>query len=171
MYNPIENRLLAEYKKVLKLISESGDTLKLVRTLGQPPTNYVIEYKCLSLIKNAIGQITTGNNHLVEINLGRNYPTTPPTAKLLTPVFNPHVYANNAICLGVLQNSWNYTITLDIVILEIGALLQLDPRVLNPNSAANGEANQWVQQNRTRIPLGSISFKARQETPRRIQWS
>ena len=171
MRNAKDRRLQADYEKVLKLISESGGTLKLVRALGHPPTSYVIEYQCPSLVKNTVGQITTRNLHQVEINLGADYPFTAPNANILTPVFNPHVYANNAICLGVLQNKWNATLTLDIVILDIGALLQLDPKVLNSNSAANFDANRWVQQNRTRIPLGSVSFKARQEPKKRIQWS
>ena len=168
MQNPKDRRLQADYDKVLILISESGGTLKLIRALGHPPTSYVIEYQCPSLVKNTTGQITTRNIHQVEINLGANYPFEKPNARMLTPIFNPHVYSHNAICLGFV---WNATETLDTLILRIGALLQLDPKVLDSKSPANSEANQWVQQNRTRIPLGSISFKARQEPKKRIEWS
>jgi ubiquitin-protein ligase len=168
MDNPKDRRLQADYDKVLKLISESGGTLKLIRALGHPPTSYVIEYQCPSLVKSTTGKITTRNIHQVEINLGANYPFEKPITRMITPVFNPHVYSHNAICLGIV---WSAAETLDTLILRIGALLQLDPRVLNPSSPANPEANQWVQQNRTRIPLGIVSFKARQESKKRIEWS
>jgi ubiquitin-protein ligase len=171
LQSPRDSRLQAEHEKVQRLIAESGGTLKLVRASGSPPTSYVIEFHCPSLVKGGPQQVTIRNIHQVEFNLGANYPSSPPTARFLTSVFNPHVFQHNAVCLGVLQNSWNVSLTLDIVILEIGALLQLDPKVLNPNSPANHEANKWVQENRNRIPLGTISFKTGQERTKRIQWS
>jgi ubiquitin-protein ligase len=168
MQNPRDRRLQADYEKVRKLASESGGTLKLVRISGRPPTSYVIEYHCPGLVKNNAGQIATRNCHQVEISLGSNYPFEKPTARMLTPVFNPHVFSSNAICLGVV---WSAAETLDTLILRIGALLQLDPRVLDSRSPANSEANRWVQQNRQRIPIGNVSFRLSQEPKKRIEWS
>lgn len=166
MNNPRINRLQADYKKVRKLVDESGGSLRLVRTTGAPPSQYVIEYRCPSLVKEK-GQIFVRNEHQVEITIGVDYPFGKPSARMLTPVFNPHVFPIHAICLGT---DWSPAETLDTLILRIGAILQLDPRVLNPKSPANGEANLWVQQNRSRIPLGTVSFKAGEESKPRVQW-
>ena len=168
MVAPIDRRLQSDYTKVLKLIADSGGTLKLIRSLGQPPTCYTIEYQCPSLTQNSVGQVITRGLHQVEITLGANYPLEKPTARMLTPVFNPHVFPTHAICLG---GVWSAAETLDALILRIGALLQLDPRVLDVRSPANGVANDWVQQNRARIPLGNVSFRAQPGTANRIQWT
>ena len=115
-----------------------------------------------------MGQISLQNIHQVELELLSNYPFEKPNARVLTPIFNPHIYLHNAVCLGVV---WSPAETLDTLILRIGAILQLDPRVLNANSPANSEANQWVKQNRSKIPLGTVSFKAAQQLKNQIQSS
>lgn len=166
MPGPRENRLRTDWEKVNKLVAESGGTLKLVRHAGEPPNLYVIEYHCPGLEKKKDGEIVARQLHQVEISLGSDYPLSTPMARMLTPIFNPHVWPQSAICLG----SWSIAETLDTLILRIGALLQLDPKVLNPNSPANTEANQWVRANRAKIPLGAVSFKAASGPSARIVW-
>ncbi|MEW5870950.1 MAG: ubiquitin-conjugating enzyme E2 [Chloroflexota bacterium] len=168
MASPKDRRLQSDFEKVQKLAAESGGALRLVRTSGQPPTQYVLEYHCPSLVRQKDGGMIITHRHQVEINLGSHYPFSQPGAHMLTPVFNPHVFSSNAICLGVV---WNAAETLDTLVLKIGALLQLDPKVLDAHSPANSQANQWVQQNRSKIPLGNISFKTAAEPSNRIQWS
>lgn len=164
--NPIERRLKSDYEKVQKLCNESGNTLKLVKIIDNPPTSYVLEYHCPSLVKNG-NEITIRYMHQVEFNLGMNYPLSKPTARMLTPVFNPHVFSYDAICLGVV---WNAAETLDLLILRVGALLQLDPIVLDEKSPANIEANEWVKRNRSRLPIGKVNFLNSRSPQNRIQW-
>jgi ubiquitin-protein ligase len=168
MVNPRDRRLQTDYLKVRRLAAGSGGTLTLVKLVGNPPTSYVIEYRCPSLVYDQAGSLVIRTSHRAEINLGLNYPLEKPNARMLTPVFNPHVFPyNNAICLG---GVWSAAETLDTLVLRIGALLQLDPRVLDPKSPANGDANQWVQRNLSRIPLGTVSFKAGARSLERINW-
>jgi ubiquitin-protein ligase len=171
MTNPVQNRLRAEYEKVTRLVSESGGTLKLIQTAGSLPMSHIIEYHCPSLTVDGEGKLVIRHIHQAEFKLGITYPPRDqrdwPTVHMLTPVFNPHVWPNNAVCIG----TWGLVETLDLLVLRIGALLQLDPRVLNANSPANLDANLWVQANRSKIPLGTISFKAGTEPAKRIQWS
>lgn len=169
MPNPRHNRLLADFQKVNQAVADSGGTLRLVRASGSPPTRYVIEYHCPSLTQGPGGALTTRAVHQVEISLGAEYPLPGgrPSARLLTPVFNPHVFSSGAICLG----EWKPTETLDVLVLRIGALLQLDPKVLNPRSPANHEAMNWALQNRRRLPLGTVTFKAGGQPEKRIEWS
>jgi ubiquitin-protein ligase len=166
MANPREVRLLSDYEKVKHLAAESGGTLVLVSASGAPPVKYVIEYHCPGLVKGS-GGVSTRDRHQVEIHLGANYPFEKPTARMLTPVFNPHVFASNAICLG---GVWSPAETLASLILRIGALLQLDPRVQDARSPANYEANTWAQNNRSRLPLGRVSFQVPAPAPRRVEW-
>ncbi len=167
MENPRIRRLKTDFEKIQQLVSQSGGTLQLVKTEGNPPTKYVIEYQCPSLVKNTQGQIVLRHQHRVEISLGMNYPLEKPSARMLTPVFNPHVFSSNAICLG---SVWSAAETLDVLVLRIGALLQLDPKVLDPNSPANIDANSWVRQNKNKIPIGKVSFKAAQQSKPKIEW-
>lgn len=167
--SPRVTRLKREFEKVSKLVAESGGTLKLVSASGSPPTRYVIEYHCPSLV-DLNGSIR--NVHQVEISLPYTYPLTSPEARMLTPVCNPHVFEHNAICLGALSSAWVASSTLDLVILNIGALLQLDRRVLNPHSLANSAAFAWIQRNPAKIPLGRVSFlPGAASQPPRIEWN
>jgi ubiquitin-protein ligase len=167
MANPRERRLLSDFEKVKNLVSESGGTLKLIKTTGNPPTSYTVEYHCPGIDINSSDQVFLRNLHQAEFNLGLNYPFEKPTARMLTPIFNPHVFSSGAICLG---SVWSPTETLDNLILRIGALIQLDPKVLDEKSPANVTANLWVQKNRQKLPLGTIGFKVAKTPPNRIQW-
>jgi ubiquitin-protein ligase len=165
--NPQQRRLQSDFTKLQKLAAESGGTLLILHTSGNPPKSYAIEYHCPSLVKEK-GELVVREIHQVEINLPGNYPFSQPSARMLTPVFNPHVFPTHTICLG---GVWSPAETLDVLVLRIGALLQLDPRVLNPHSPANQDANDWVRRNPQRIPLGQVSFKGPSAEPGRIQWT
>jgi hypothetical protein len=164
-------RLQSDFEKIETLVVNSGGTLRLVRCSGSPPTSYLIEYHCPSLVKDVSGVLVTRQQHQVEIILGANYPFEKPTARMITPVFNPHVFESNAICLGVV---WNAAETLNSLILKLGALLQLDPKVLDAKSPANSEANNWVKKNFSKLPIGTISFissDSSDSNQKRIQWN
>lgn len=172
MPSPLDNRLRVEYEKVQALVRDSGGTLKLVSSAGSPPSRYIIEYHCPSPVIDSAGKVSFRHVHQVEINLPSNYPFATPSAIMRTPVFNIHVFTHNAICLG--DNSlWNAGMTLDTLILRIGALLQLDPKVINYNSAANSMAKEWTIAHKAELPVGKVTFMAAQPTePKsRIQWS
>jgi ubiquitin-protein ligase len=157
MPTPREKRLQTDYQKIQQLVAGSGDTLRLVSVKGSPPSLYVLEYRCPGLAKEG-GRVTVRDEHRVEIQLDLNYPFSKPSARLLTPVFNPHVFVTRAVCLGM---RWTPLETLDALALRIGAILQLDPKVLDFKSLANGEAGAWVRAHPDQTPLpGAVSFKA-----------
>lgn len=169
--NPYERRLAAEYEKVKKLVNGSGGTLKLISAVPNPPTQYEIEYHCPSLVIDRANRVSIGHTHRVQYRLGSEYPFKKGSfsAVLLTPIFNPHIYTfNNAICFG---SFWSIAETLDLWILKVGRLLQLDPQILDEHSPANVSANQWVRENRDKIPLGRVSFQAPKKPASRIEWT
>jgi len=165
--NPIRTRLQREYEKVRNLVDESGGSLRLVRVTGSPPSRYVVEYHCPSLI-NPSGALR--QTHQAEFVLGPDYPSVAPIVTMLTPVFNPHVFSSNVVCTGVIANNWIVSTTLETVILNIGALLQLDPRVLNARSPANTTANEWVRIHKRELPLGRVNFMPGPASPPKIEW-
>ena len=170
--SPRERRLRSDYEKVKRLVRDSGGSLRLVDVYGNPPRRYVIEYHCNGLVKKKDGRMMLRLRHQVDIGLDSDYPMSKPAARMLTPIFNPHIYTSNDICLGVV---WSPSETLDTLILRIGALIQLDPQVLNAGSPANVYANDWVAKNRHKIPLGTVSFKAAevgaQSEDKRVNWA
>ncbi len=162
-----DNRLIADYSSVQQAVAASGGSLRLVRVDGNPPARYVIEFHCKSWGITTTGEKALRDVHQVEIRLGPKYPFEQPSARMLTPVFNPHVFSSQAICLGY---RWNPSETLDALVLRIGALLQWDPRVIDVSSPANGEALRWLRDNPNAVPLDNVSFRAPQAKPQRIRW-
>ncbi len=158
MPSPREKRLQSDFLKVQQLADGSGGTIELIAARGHPPTMYEILFRCPSLVKDERGKIIVRSEHKALISLGSDYPFSKPTAKMLTPVFNPHVFITQAICLG---GRWTPVETLDNLILRIGSILQLDPRVIDYKSLANHDAGEWAHHHASQLPLsGYVSFKA-----------
>ena len=154
--SPKIRRLQSDYEKIRLLAAKSRGELVLLDVLGKPPTTYKLEYHCPGLTLDPAGEIVILSIHQVEIRLGQTYPFTQPTARFITPIFNPHVFSSGNICLG---RQWSPAETLDILALKIGALIQLDPKVLDFNSPANGLAAGWAKRHVNELPLGNISFQ------------
>ena len=83
MINPRYRRLESDHEKVMRLIAESGGTLKLISLKNDPPTEYIIEFHCPSLVLAPSGRLILGDIHQVEISLGMDYPFAKPTARML----------------------------------------------------------------------------------------
>ncbi len=73
---------------------------------------------------------------------------------MLTPIYNPHVYSNRQVCLG----NWQTTEYLDELIARVGALIQLDRRILNLRDPANPQAMDWVKKNYLLLPTDNKIF-------------
>jgi hypothetical protein len=74
---------------------------------------------------------------------------------MVTPLFHPHVYPNNTICLGV----WQTSEYMDELALRIGAMLQFDRRCLNIKDPANEKAVAWAQKNLLVLPTDDCTFR------------
>ncbi len=76
----------------------------------------------------------------VEIVLPENYPFPPgPFVTFSTPIWNPNVYASGKWCFG----EWKVTENLELFVTRLMKVIALDPVIVNPRSAANGEAASW----------------------------
>lgn len=151
-----EKRLRHEFQAITELVNNSAGSLKIISKKGNPPYEYIIQYKCRGIQNLQGNQPKLSQEHQVRITLGQNYPTEVPDAKFLTPIFHPNVYNSNRVCLGKYQALQE---TLVELVLRIGKMIQYSPDVTNLNSPANPEAKTWASQNQQRFPLDNQTFK------------
>ena len=163
-----ERRLENEFKELTAFVNSSGGKLAIISTQGQPPHQYVIEYRCRGIEKLQGIEPIFRTTHRVEINIGSNYPKQKPDAKFLTPIFHPNVYTNLRVCLG---NYWTMAETLSELVLRIGKIIQYSDDVLNLDSPANSEAKNWAKNNLRRFPVDTQTFKSSQKLSTTIVWN
>ncbi|QFS48041.1 ubiquitin-conjugating enzyme E2 [Nostoc sphaeroides] len=165
-----EKRLENDFKELSQLVSNSGNTLAISSTQGQPPYQYVIEYRCRGIEKLQGTEPVFSTNHRVEINLGVNYPKEMPSAQFITPIFHPNVYSSLKVCLGN-EKKWTMAETLSELVIRIGKIIQYSNDVTNLASAANSEAKNWAENNRRRLPVDTQSFKSAKKPSATIVWN
>lgn len=151
-----ETRLTNDLRQVSELIANSGGSLRLISKTGNPPYEYVIEYRCKGIETVNGNNPVYRNTHQVKIILGTNYPREKPDAKFLTPIFHPNVFSNQNVCLG---NYWTPGETVTELILRIGKIIQYSKDVLNLKSPANGTAKTWASNNMSRFPVDTQTLK------------
>lgn len=151
-----ETRLTNDLRQVSELIANSGGSLKLISKTGNPPYEYIIEYRCKGIEQVNGNNPVYRNTHQVKIILGTNYPREKPDAKFLTPIFHPNVFSNQNVCLG---NYWTPGETVTELILRIGKIIQYSKDVLNLKSPANGTAKTWASNNMSRFPVDTQTLK------------
>ena len=152
-----EKRLKNEFQSVSELVANSGASLAIVSTSGNPPYQYTIEYRCRGIERLSGNQPIFRTTHQVEISLGNHYPNSEPNAKFLTPIFHPNVWPNLKVCLG---SYWTMAETIPELIIRIGKIIQYSKDVLNLDSPANGSAKNWAQNNMSRFPIDTKTFKS-----------
>ena len=152
-----QKRLQNEFQALSELVSNSGGTLVIISTQGNPPYEYVIEYRCKGIERLQGNDPVFRTNHRVKIVLGSNYPNGVPDAKFLTPIFHPNVWVNLNICLG---SYWTMAETLPELVLRIGKIIQYSKDILNLNSPANSSAKSWAEINMNRFPVDTQTFKS-----------
>jgi ubiquitin-protein ligase len=160
-----EKRLNNDFQALSELVANSGGTLAIISTNGNPVYQYIIEYHCKGIEKIENNQAKFRTSHRIEIILGNNYPRERASAKFITPIFHPNVYTNLNICLG---SSWSITETVSELVLRIGKIIQYAEDITNLNSPANANAKSWAMNNQALFPLDNQTFKS-QITPQ-IAW-
>src|SRR6478735_238524 len=143
-------RLTADSAKLQNYVRRHP-RVRLIQIEGDPPERYQIEYriKSLRMVGADLQEVQT---HLVEVALPRNYPRTPPQCRMLSPVFHPNI-APHAICVG---DHWGAGESLESIVIRIGEMLAYQS--YNVKSPLNGEAARWVEQNKQRVPLDTVSL-------------
>lgn len=151
-----EKRLTNDFKELSDFVANSGGSLRIVSTAGNPPYEYVIEYRCKGIEKLQGDNPVYRNTHQVKIKLGSNYPKQKPDATFLTPIFHPNVWPSRDVCLG---DYWTPSETLTQLVLRIGKIIQYSKDVLNLGSSANSSAKSWASNKMSLFPIDHQAFK------------
>lgn len=120
--------------------------ISLLKTEGDPPEKYHVEYRVKSAEKKG-GDVAVKDRHTAEIFLTLDYPSQEPICRMLTPVFHPNIDPH-LICI---TDRWAAGESLTDVVVRIGRMLAY--QTYNIKSPRNGEAAQWAAENLQRFPL------------------
>lgn len=93
-----------------------------------------------AFIDGPAGTPYMGGLFKVKLNLGKDFPQTPPKAFFLTKIFHPNVAANGEICVNTLKKDWKPDLGIKHILLTIKCLLI----VPNAESALNEEAGKLL---------------------------
>ncbi len=143
-------RLRTDFGKVQALLDRAGAFMELESAAGDPPTQYLLRYRCRSVEQVADEQAVFRDEHRVEIKIPSGYPLEPPTVRILTPIHHPHVFTSGQVCLG---SRWQVGEGLDNLLLRVGAILRFEPAYLDFKSPANLDAAHWAAAHQADFPL------------------
>ena len=87
------------------------------------------------------------SQHLVEVQLTRDYPRQSPKCKMLTPIFHPNIEPA-VICVG---DHWTAGERLVELVIRIGEMIAY--QAYNIKSPLDGEAAMWADLNQKKLPI------------------
>lgn len=143
---------LADDYGQLKELLELYPNISIIKTVGQPPDHYEIEYRLKGYVKDTDNAVTIDATHSVRISLPFGYPHFAPIAKPLTPNFHPD-FDPAAIRIA---DQWQKNPSLPDLVLYIGEMIC--GNVYNLDDPFNQEAAEWYQANRQNLPLDSLGI-------------
>jgi ubiquitin-protein ligase len=144
-------RLAADAEQLAKSL-ENSELIRLKSVTGNPPDTYRIEYLIASLSRDPKGRPIPRAEHLVEIQLTRDYPRLAPKCKMLTPIFHPNI-DETTICVG---DHWTAGERLVDLVTRIGEMIAY--QAYNIQSPLNAEAAMWADLHPSRLPTDSRSM-------------
>ncbi|KAJ6647746.1 Ubiquitin-conjugating enzyme E2 S [Pseudolycoriella hygida] len=93
-----------------------------------------------ALIQGPEGTPYAGGVFRVKLQLGKDFPASPPKAFFKTRIFHPNVAPNGEICVNTLKRDWKPDLGIKHILLTIKCLLI----VPNAESALNEEAGKML---------------------------
>lgn len=157
----------ADYTRLRELTASHPGLVEILRVQGNPPSNFVIRLLCCSMESCPGGTPIYRESHDIAIQLPVQYPISPPDVRVVTPIFNPHVFANGRVCLG---SQWTPSESLDVLVLRLRSILVWDPVILDPKSPANSHAMAWANSHPERLPLDKSQIRESPALKPRISW-
>lgn len=125
--------------------------VRVTPILGDPPSEYQIEYTVRTLSVNESGQLEYADTVTMHVVLPPGFPYEAPSVQPVTAVFHPNVSWE-----GVhLSTPWQPTDTLIEYIRKIGELLAW--RVYDPEAVINTVAMDWLDANAGLLPMDATA--------------
>ncbi|HET7093166.1 MAG TPA: ubiquitin-conjugating enzyme E2 [Thermomicrobiales bacterium] len=162
-------RRAADSERLRAFAAAHPAALQILQTEGNPPHRYLLRFVCRGVESLPGGRPRLRATHDVQIVLPTAYPIARPTATVLTPVCNPHIFESGTVCLG--DAAWSPAESLDLFVQRLRSILVWDPLILDPGSPANWTAMRWAEAHRRDLPLDEPSFGgAAPAAPATIDW-
>jgi len=149
--SPRLRRLQADAEQVDKVFVDHRP-IRILSREGNPPERYEIEYNVKGLQRSDQGdRPVVCKQHIVEIQLTREYPRQSPKCKMLTSVFHPNIDPSY-ICIG---DHWTAGERLVDLVIRIGEMLSYQD--FNVKSPLDGAAAMWADNNRDLFPIDNVN--------------
>jgi len=139
-------KLSEDYGQVKKLLA-SYPNIKIIKTEGDPPEKYDIQYNIKGYKSNPDGTASPDNRHEVRLTLPFGYPHFPPTAKPLTPIFHPDIDPD-AIRIA---DFWQDNHSLPELIIHIGQMIC--GNYYTKEDPFNQSAFEWFEERKSWLPF------------------
>ena len=146
--SPRQRRLASDFRMMQENFSDFP-LIHLEQALGNPPERYVVSYHIRGIECLRGNQIVYRDYHEVEIKLPGTYPRTPPTCRMLTPIFHPNIEPA-IICIG---DHWTAAERLCDLVVRIGEMIAYQAH--NIKSPLDGEAAMWTDLHSDMLPIDS----------------
>lgn len=146
-------RLLAD-AELMKQAFARTPHIVIRETEGSPPDIYHVEFRVKGLERNTKGKPVPRETHLVEVQLGADYPRLPPVCKMLTPIFHPNIDTTH-ICIG---DHWTAGERLVDLVTRIAEMIAF--QAYNIRSPLDGEAAMWADLNAQTLPTDARPMSA-----------
>ncbi|MCL7486765.1 MAG: hypothetical protein M8357_01150 [Desulfobulbaceae bacterium] len=149
-------QLTADFEQVQKMLERYPD-IKIIRTDGDPPDQYDIEYTIKGYRTNSDGTASPDNKHQVHITLPFGYPHFPPTAKPITPIFHPDIDPD-AIRIA---DFWQENHSLADLIIHIGKMICGNH--YTKEEPFNQNAFDWFEERKSWLPFDLLEPRDEEE--------
>ena len=144
--SPRQRRLASDFRMIQNHFTDFP-LIHLEQALGNPPERYVVSYHIRGIECLRGNQIVYRDYHEVEIKLPGTYPRTPPTCRVLTPIFHPNIEPA-IICIG---DHWTAAERLCDLVVRIGEMIAY--QAYNIKSPLDGEAAMWADLHQDMLPI------------------
>ncbi len=163
-------RRKADIAKLEELQARMPKTLQIIHITGDPARSINLRIN-IPTVKNSSYPREKQEVNEIQIDLPENYPFPPgPSVNFKTPIWNPNVYKSGKWCFG----EWKITENLELFVVRLMKIIALDPTIINPRSAANGDAATWFVKNQTlhpnMFPTVALSYLMSEATRPSIAW-
>lgn len=143
--SPRQRRLMSDFDR-MKALFTYFPLIHLERVQGNPPELYVVSYRIRGIERLRGDRVVYRDYHEVEIKLPGTYPRTPPTCRMLTPIFHPNIEPA-IICIG---DHWTAAERLSDLVVRIGEMIAY--QAYNIKSPLDGEAAMWTDLHPDMLP-------------------
>ena len=146
--SPRIRRLRKDHERLTSLVDNSN-LIRVEEAKGNPPETYVIRFTCKGIASiESDGTVAFSENHVVRIELHKEYPVKAPYINWITPIFHPN-FNNSRVCFNA--QLWSPEQRLDDLVIMLGRMIQFQH--FNVDSPLDKSAAIWAKGHKSILPV------------------